>query len=315
MAGTSDAPPPPRNTPVTHEVCIIGGGPAGLSAALLLGRCRRRVLVFDSGKPRNAFSRALHGYLTRDGTHPIELRALGRQQLDAYPNVTIRDTAVRTIYRKEKQFEVVTVEEERVAARIVLLATGRIDNLPPKPGFSTFYGHGVYHCPYCDGWEHREKTIVVHGHGENAFDQALLMLVWSPRVIICTDGPPHFTAPQREKLHANSIQIVEAEILELRGGEEGMLQSVIFRDRDPLACDALFFCSDCLQKSSLPENLGCEFDDEGSVKCHGPAAIHVPGLYVAGNVRGGIHLAIAAAAEGAEAAIAINRALLEADLH
>lgn len=305
----------PAPEPLTvQDVAIVGGGPAGLSAALLLGRCGRRVLVFDSGKPRNAHARALHGYLTRDGTHPIELRALGRRQLAAYPSVEIRDLEIRTIYRRENRFELIPVSGAPISARIVLLATGRLDHVPDKPGFATFYGHGVYHCPYCDGWERRGRRIVIHGHGENAFDQALLLLVWSRDVVICTDGPPHFTPAQSEKLHANGVRIVESQILELRGDVDGVLAEVAFRDRDPIPCDALFFCSDCEQKSSLPENLGCEFDDEGSVKCNGHAATNVPGLYVAGNVRGGVHLAIVAAAEGAEAAIAINRALHEADL-
>ncbi len=309
-AATLSAQPPPP----TYDVAIVGAGPAGLSAALVLGRCGRRVLVFDSGKPRNAFSRSLHGYLTRDGTHPIELRALGRQQLAAYPSIELRDIEVRTIYRRENRFEVVPVDAPPAFARIVLLATGRIDHVPPKPGFSTFYGHGVYHCPYCDGWEHRGQPFVVHGHGENAYHQALLLLVWSRDIVVCTDGPSHFTAEQSEKLRANGIRVVESEIVELRGDADGMIAAVAFRDRDPLPVRALFFCSDCEQKSALPENLGCQLDDEGSVKCNGHAATNVPGLYVAGNVRGGIHLAIVAAAEGAEAAIAINRALHEADL-
>lgn len=305
---------PAAEPPAIYDVAIVGGGPAGLNAALILGRCGRRVLVFDSGKPRNAHARALHGFLTRDGTHPIELRALGRQQLDAYPSVEIRDIEIRTIYRRENRFELIPVSDPPVSARIILLATGRIDHVPPKPGFSTFYGHGVHHCPYCDGWEYRNEPIVIHGHGENAFDEALLLLVWSRDVVICTDGPAHFTAEQTEKLRANNVRIVESEIVELRGDSDGMLAEVVFRDRDPLPCRALFFCSDCEQKSELPENLGCDLDDEGSVKCNGHAATNVPGLYVAGNVRGGIHLAIVAAAEGAEAAIAINRALHEADL-
>lgn len=304
----------PDSTSPLYDVAIIGAGPAGLSAALVLGRCGRRVLVFDSGKPRNAHSRALHAYLTRDGTHPIELRALGRQQLSAYPSIELRDIEVRTIYRRENHFEVVPMEAATARARIVLLATGRIDHVPDKPGFATFYGHGVYHCPYCDGWENRGQPLVIHGHGENAFHEALLLLVWSRDVTLCSDGPSHFTPAQADKLRANGIRVIESEILELRGDDEGLLATVAFRDRDPLPCRAVFFCSDCEQKSELPENLGCELDAEGSVKCNGHAATNVPGLYVAGNVRGGIHLAIVAAAEGAEAAIAINRALHAADL-
>src|SRR5690606_18414306 len=157
-----------------REVCIVGGGPAGLSAALILGRCRRDVVVFDSGKPRNLASRALHGYLTRDGTHPIELRGLRRNQLAAYPSIAVRDLEVAAARRERDGFVVTAADGSETAARILLLATGRLDNVPPAPGFAALYGHGVYHCPYCDGWEHRDETVVIHGHGENAFDEALL---------------------------------------------------------------------------------------------------------------------------------------------
>lgn len=296
------------------DVCIVGAGPAGLSAALVLGRCGRNVAVFDSGQPRNRHSRALHGYLTRDGTHPIELRALGRAELAAYPTVQLHDVAVTDIHRDDDRFDLHLANGSRMQSRILLLATGRIDDLPDKPGFARFYGAGVYHCPYCDGWERRGGTIVVHGHGENSFDEALLLLTWSHNVTICSDGPGHFTTEQLEKLRANHVAVIENEIAELAAGDDGTLASVLFRDRAPLPCDAVFFCSDCVQRSSLPEHLGCDFDDEGSVRCDGHAATNVPGLYVAGNVRGGVHLAIVAAAEGAEAGIAINRALLERTL-
>lgn len=293
------------------DVCIVGAGPAGLSAALVLGRCARQVVVFDSGKPRNLHSRALHGYLTRDGMHPVELRGFGRRELGAYPTVQVHDLEVTDVGKNGDAFEINLANGSRWHARIVLLATGRLDRVPAKEGFSTLYGRGVYHCPYCDGWEHRGESIVVHGHGENSFDQALLLLTWSHKVTLCSDGPHRLTPAQRGKLEANGVRVIESEIANLRGDEDGGLNAVIFRDREPLECGALFFCSDCVQKSLLPEDLGCEFDAEGSVKCDGHAATNVPGLYVAGNVRGGIHLAIVAAAEGAEAAIAINRALHE----
>ncbi|HYP17089.1 MAG TPA: NAD(P)/FAD-dependent oxidoreductase, partial [Opitutus sp.] len=290
---------------------IVGAGPAGLSAALVLGRCARNVLVFDSGKPRNIASRALHGYLKRDGTHPIELRALGRAELAAYPTVQLHDVEVVEIQRLSDRFEVRLSNDSRFQARFLLLATGRVDAVPEIPGFARYYGHGVYHCPFCDGWEHRGKALVVHGHGENAYHEALLLLTWSADVTICTDGPPRFNPRQQSRLDANGVKIVAEKIRELRGGDDDMLDAVVFDGRDPLPCDALFFCSDCQQKSLLPADLGCEFDEEGSVKCGASHQVErVPGLYVAGNVRGGVHLAIVAAAEGAEAAIAINRALL-----
>lgn len=305
-----DAEPEP-----VYDVCIVGGGPAGLSAALVLGRCRRKVLVIDSGKPRNGASRALHGFLSRDGTSPLDLRALGREQLRTYRTVELRqDVVVTSVERQENHFVLTTSDGRRPSGCVLLLATGREDLIPTKTGFREYYGRGVYHCPLCDGWEHRDEPLVVYGNGESGFDLGLTLLIWSRQVTVCTDGPAAFSSAQADQLRANGVGWVEDEVRELRGDANAMVSAVVFADGRELACKAVFFCSDCRQRSRIPEKLGCRLDEEGSVLCNGHAATNVPGLYVAGNVRGGIHLAIVAAAEGAEAAIAINRALQEPSL-
>ena len=150
-----------RKQAALHEVGIVGAGPAGLSAALLLGRCGRDVVMFDSNRPRNGASQALHGFLTRDGTPPFELRELGRAELHAYPSIKFfPETEVRSIRKFPDRFEI-TTGPETIASRVLLLATGRVDRLPAKPGFREFYGRGVYHCPYCDGWARHGQSIVV----------------------------------------------------------------------------------------------------------------------------------------------------------
>ncbi len=174
--------------------------------------------------------------------------------------------------------------------------------------------HGVYHCPHCDGWEHRRRPVAVCGAGEEAAESALDLLTWSRNVTLCTDGPAGLSPERRTRLRANGIGWIEDEIVRLEGGSDGMVNAVVFAGRAALPCEAVFFSSDCPQRSPLAENLGCQLGPDGSVMCNGHAATNVPGLYVAGNVRGGIHLAIVAAAEGAEAAIAINRALHQHDL-
>ena len=296
-----------------HDVCIVGAGPAGLSAALLLGRARRAVMVFDSGKPRNAVSRGLHGYLTRDGVTPDELRKLGRAELKRYDTVEVRDDVIVDVARRDQQFEIRGGSGICVTARTLLLATGRDDLLPERPGFRELYGRGVYHCPFCDGWEHRDQPMVAYGRGGDAFELALALLTWSKDVTLCTDGRAEFDAAQRQRLAANHIGLDERPLssLEPAGGK---LERIEFSDGGSRECQALFFVSACPQKSSLPARLGCEFDDSGAVRCNGNAATNVPGLFVAGNVRCGLHLAIMAAAEGAEAAVAITDALRCADL-
>jgi thioredoxin reductase len=296
-----------------YDAIIIGGGPAGLNAALILGRCRRTVLLLDSGNPRNGASRALHGFLSRDGTSPHELRRLGREQLAAYPSVELRDELVIDAQRHETGFEVFTAAGVRERSRFLLLATGRADAVPDKPGFRDFYGRGVFHCPYCDGWENRDRPLVLYGKDHAAVDLALELLTWSDDLTVCTDGRPEWNAEDATALEQNQIRVRPEEITALEGNE-GVLTRIRFATGETLKCTALFFCSDCLQRSSLPERLGCSFDCDGAVECDGHAATRVPGLYVAGNVRGGLHLAIAAAAEGAEAAVNLNDALLEAQL-
>lgn len=292
-----------------HDVAIVGAGPAGLSAALILGRCRRDVVVFDAGQPRNAASRGLHGFITRDGMHPMMLRQLARAELAQYPSVELQDVSVSHITRQTEGFAVVLENGACVRCRMLLLATGRTDELPAKPGFRELYGRGVYHCPICDGWEHRDLPFATYGRGEDAFELALELLTWSSEVTLCTDGPANLSAGQQRKLAAAGIRLREEQVAELVAGADGMLATVRFSRGGPLPCRALFFGEVTPQRSSLPETLGCRFGESGGVVCDQHAATGVPGLFVAGNVRCGNHLAITAAAEGAEAALAINDAL------
>lgn len=300
------------SVPAMHDVCIVGAGPAGLNAALVLGRCGRDVVVFDSGQPRNRVSRGLHGYLTRDGVEPLSLRELGRNELKNYPSVRVEETEVISARRSTHGFALALKDGRAVDSRFLLLATGRIDMLPDKPGFKKFYGRGVYHCPYCDGWEHRGQKLVVYGGGCGGVDLALVLLTWTRNLTFCLGQVEDIAVDHRAKLAANDIRVISETVSELRGDTE--LREIRFANGDVFACDALFFSAECRQKSALPEMLGCQFDDAGSVVCAAHAATGIPGLYVAGNVRGGVHLAIMAAAEGAEAAIAINDALLEQQL-
>ncbi len=288
-----------------RDALIIGTGPAGLNAALILGRSRRNVLALDSGKPRNAAAKLLHGYLGRDGTPPLELRAIGRRELADYPSVEMRDgVVVGAALRPEGGFEVVLATGEHERAHVLLAATGREDLLPDLRGFAEFYGRGIYHCPYCDGWENRDSHIVVLGNDDHAASLALTLLTWTSSLTVCAGAPPAWSSALDGQLAASGSEIIAHRVVAAEG--EGRLERVIFEGRAPLACDALFFCSECVQRSTLPEKLGCQLDAGGSVLCQGYGATDVPGLFVAGNVRGGVHLAIMAAAEGAEAAIAIN---------
>src|SRR3954471_8603462 len=187
------------------DVIVVGGGPAGLSAALMLGRCRRRVLLCDLGQPRNRRSDALHGYLTRDGIAPAELNELGRRELATY-DVDFRCTGVTGARREAGHFRVALGTGGEETARYLLIATGVVDDLPAINGFDECYGRSVFHCPYCDGWEWRDKALAAVGRGKECAGLALGLKTWSSNVVMCTSGGRLYRAT-RDRLERNGVAI------------------------------------------------------------------------------------------------------------
>ena len=289
-----------------YDVVIVGGGPAGLSAALVLGRSRRRVLLCDSGTPRNAASIALHGYLTRDGTPPLELLRLGHADLAPY-GIEFRAAQVTDVARAAGEFEI-TVDGDRVRARSVLLATGVRDQLPAIPGMDECYGVSVHHCPYCDGWEHRDEALAVIGQGAAGAGLALSLKTWSDRVVLCTNGPARLTRAQREQLAARQIPIREEPIARVEH-DGGRVRQLVFKRAEAVRCDGVFFSGKQTQQSDFAQRLGCEFTRKGTVKTDHLGETCIPGIYVVGDASRDVQFVIVAAAEGAKAGVAINRAL------
>lgn len=295
------------------DAVIVGAGPAGLSAALVLGRCRRRVLVCDEGRPRNAASRALHGFFTRDGIAPAELLRIGREELLPYGTVEWRAVTVTDVHRLPDGFAVTLADGTAVTARKLLLATGVVDRLPAVPGIQDFYGSSVFHCPYCDGWELRNQPLAIYGKGEHGKGLALELTQWSTQLALCSDGPSELDEHDIEQLRCNDIGIYEHAIAALEG-MNGVLERVRFTDGTSVSCRGMFFSTGEHQRSGLPAHLGCEFTSKGAVSTGEYETTNIPGLYVAGDASRLVQLAIVAAAEGAEAAFAINMALLKEDL-
>jgi thioredoxin reductase len=295
------------------DVIIVGGGPAGLSAALVLGRCRRRAIVFDAGHPRNEASHALHGYLTRDGIPPAEFLQIGREQLARYDTIELRPVKVMGVERGDARFTVTIAGGEQFSARMLLLATGLVDELPQIEGFRKFYGVSAHNCPYCDGWEHRDQPLAVLGCNKDAADLALELLLWSKDVILCTNGAPECGRDVLDPVKRNGVRIVDKRIKCLEGTGD-KLERIRFDDGTEMPRTAVFFSPGQHQRSPLAEQLGCDFcKDDGCIQCGENAATNVPGVYASGNATRGVQLVIAAAAEGMQAAFAINTALLEAD--
>ncbi|HUS09078.1 MAG TPA: NAD(P)/FAD-dependent oxidoreductase [Pyrinomonadaceae bacterium] len=295
------------------DVIIVGAGPAGLSAALVLGRCRRRVLVCDSRRPRNAASHGLHGFLTRDGIEPSEFLRIARDQLRQYETVELRDAEVIEARRLENTFEITLRDGERLTSRRLLLSTGVIDELPQIQGLPAFYGTSVFHCPYCDGWEMRDQPLAIYGRGEKGAGLALELLLWSRKLVLCTDGPGDLEDKDISRLKKYNISIREDKIARLEG-TEGVLERIVFANGESLAVRAMFFSTDQKQASDLAVKLGCELTDQGCVDTGDYETTKVKGLYVAGDASRFVQFVIVAAGEGAQAAVAINKELLQEDL-
>ena len=296
------------------DVIIVGAGPAGLSAALMLGRCRRSVLVFDTGQPRNAASQAMHGFLTRDGVPPLEFLRMAREELRQYETVSVRDgKVVSAECRPDTCFLVCLESGEQLAARKLLLATGVTDNLPSLDGFRELYGRSVFHCPYCDGWEVRDQPTAIYGNGERGLGLALELTVWSRDLVLCTDGPCEIDDDGRARLARHRIPIREERVARLEG-RDGVLSAIVFAGGEVLPRRAMFFTTGQSQRSDLLVRLGCEFNEKGTVRTGKYETTHIPGLFVAGDASRAVQWVVVAAAEGAEAAFAINTDLLKEDL-
>ena len=298
----------------TYDVIIVGAGPAGLSAALMLGRCRRSVLICDTGKPRNAASRALHGYLSRDGIPPRELLALGRAELAQYETVEMRDVEVTdAACAADGRFDVTLSSGDRLRSRRLLIATGVVDRLPEIDGFRALYGRGVFHCPYCDGWEVRDQPIGIYGRGARGLGLSLELTGWSRDLVLFTDGPSEIELEGRARLARHGVSLREERLARL-DGPDGVLRHVVLESGEHVPRRAVFFTTGQHQRSDLSVRLGCEFNEKGTVRTGRYESTHIPGLYVAGDASRAVQWVVVAASEGAEAAFAINTDLLREDL-
>ena len=296
-----------------YDVVIVGAGPAGLSAALVLGRCSRKVLVCDNGHPRNEASHAMHGFLTRDGILPLEFLRLARKELEPYETISVRDITVREARCDNRRFVTTLETGEIIESRKLLIATGVRDNVPAIDGISNLYGRSVFHCPYCDAWELRGEALAVYGKGEQGYGLSLELTAWSTDILLCTDGPSELAERQIERLSRNGITVREEPVVRLEGAD-GLLQRIVFDGAPPALRRALFFTTGQYQQSALAIQLGCEMNEKGTIRTGRYETTHLPGLYVAGDASRAVQWVVVAASEGAEAAFAINTDLIKENL-
>ncbi|OBG88274.1 pyridine nucleotide-disulfide oxidoreductase [Mycobacterium sp. E802] len=295
------------------ECVIVGGGAAGLSAALVLGRARRRTLLIDAGEPSNGVAPVIGGLLGHDRRPPAELYETGRRELSTYPSVRYREGCVLTGAPDGDGFVLEVDDGEQVRAGRVLLATGMRYCPPELSGLEALWGKSVFQCPFCHGWEVRDKRLAALAAGEDAVHAALMLRGWSDDVMLLTDGEPDLTDDQRRRLEAAKVVVDDRRVVELHG-QDGQLEAIGFADGHRLDRDALLVEAPLRQRSTLAGQLGAACT-EGPL---GSDAVQVDSLhrttahavFVAGDpCTEQPHLAGAIAA-GAQAAMIIVQSLL-----
>ncbi|MET0303450.1 MAG: NAD(P)/FAD-dependent oxidoreductase [Microbacteriaceae bacterium] len=301
----------------TSEILVIGGSAAGLATALTLARSRRRVLVVDSGAPRNAPADGIHNYLGREGASPADLVRDGRREVEGYGAEVIDDQVAELTARPGGGFSWRTAGGVNGVAAVVVLATGVTDRLPAVPGLAERWGHSVIHCPYCHGWEVRDQPIGVLAAGPGSVHQALLARQLSDDVVYFAHTAPELDAEAAARLAARGIRIQEGEVTEVTGAGTGV-ERIHLAGGGAVPRDALFVASEMTPRDALARGLGAQVEELpglGSwVTVDADGRTSVDGLWAVGNVVDPRAQVITSAAAGTRAAAAINMTLVDREV-
>lgn len=296
-----------------YDCVIIGGGPAGLNAALVLGRARRRVALLDSNRPRNAVTHASHGFITRDGVSPAEFRRIAYEEVRRYPSVEYWSSEAVEVNRTHSGFEVADSSGLRLQARKVILATGVKEIFPEIEGFYPLYGKSLFSCPYCDGWELQDRPLVLVSEYSSVYHMAKLLLNWSKDLIVCTNGKAPLPEADRVRLHALGIAVMDEPVAAFIG-RHGRLEQVRFADGSLIPRAGGFVTPRFVESAPFGEQLGCARTESGGIKTDQGGRTSIPGFYAAGDAS---YFApsqvVFAAADGSRTAISVNMDLTEED--
>ena len=296
----------------SHDVLVVGGGAAGLSAALVLSRARRQVVVVDSGAPRNAPAAHLQGFLSRDGMPPADLVAAGCDEVRGYGGTIVGGTVEELVHCGSTGFQALLADGQRLRARKVLVTTGLRDELPEVPGLAERWAKDVLHCPYCHGWEVRDQQLGVLWNGPESVRYAQVVRQWTHDLVLFVPSET-LTAAERTQLVARAIGIVEGPLARVVV-EDDRVTAVELADGRIVPRQAVFVPPRFVPNAALLTGVGCDLDEEGWVVTGANGTTSVPGLWVAGNVTNARAQVITAAGEGSAAAIAINAELVADDV-
>jgi thioredoxin reductase len=291
------------------DVIIIGGGPAGLNAALLLGRSRKSVLVIDEGKARNRVTHEAHGFLTRDGIEPAEFKRIAMEQIGQYPSVQFVSDAAVTASGTDGHFEIMTAQGTSWHAKKLLFAVGKKDLPLDIAGLTEVYGKSAFVCPYCDGWELRDQPLVSIVSGAHALHMAKVLSGWTDQITICTNGSTELTAEHLAEIKRHNISVSTSPIRQIES-VDGIVQHVVLDTGERISCRGIFFAPKLAGGSDLPQALGCKMTDTGSIIVDSFGKTNIPGVFGAGDAASEMYQAIMAAAQGSIAGAGINHELL-----
>jgi thioredoxin reductase len=295
------------------DCAIIGGGPAGLNAALVLGRARRNTILFDNNNPRNAVTQESHGFITRDGIKPQEFREIAHKDIAKYPSVVYNKEEITSITKKGQLFELVTSNKELYQSKTIIISTGLKDVLPDIENISDYYGKSLFNCPYCDGWEMRDKPLVVIIEQQTAQSFQFIQTVynWSKDLIVCTNGKSILNPEQKRLIQNKNIKLMENKIKNFEG-KDGQMEKIHFESGDSVIRNGGFVAPQPIQASDFAKKLRCEYNSLGGISVDFFGKTNVDGVYAAGDasVFSPAQLIIAAS-DGLKAAAGVNRDLIQ----
>ncbi|MEK4323802.1 NAD(P)/FAD-dependent oxidoreductase [Bacillus sp. FSL K6-3221] len=291
------------------DCAIIGGGPAGLSAALVVGRGRKQVIVFDDELPRNRVTQESHGFITNDGMTPFEIRQAGEADLQKYPHIQIKRSQIVDIQKKEESFTLLTHEGDAFEAKKIILATGLQDILPEIEGIHDVYGKTLFSCPFCDGWELKEKALALIAENQRALHMAKLLSNWTKDLIVFTNG--HMLAEEdKTLLTAHSIQVIDVPIVSI-DHDNGQLRSLQLANGEIVNREGGFVASEFKQSAPFAEKLGCQMTKNAGIETDILGRTTVSGVFACGDNLGGPAQLVLAAAAGSQAGMGVIHELVQ----